>query len=73
LEELTMSANPNTLFNPAFRTVLRSNRTEPNANGYFVQNASGATVAGPFVTAQEAWREEDRLREEAKAQTEASS
>ena len=57
-----MTTSPNDLFNPAFRTVLRSNRTGPNANGYFVQNANGATVAGPFVTAQEAWREEDRLR-----------
>ncbi len=57
----------NDLFNPAFRTVLREGREAPNANGYFIQNPHGATVAGPFETAQEAWREEDRLRAAAKA------
>jgi len=46
----------------AFRTVLRAGREAPNANGYFVQNGHGATVAGPFATPREAWAEEDRLR-----------
>lgn len=61
------AANVNDLFRPAFRTTLRPNRNAPNETGYFVQNAHGATVAGPFATAQEAWREEDRRRAEAKA------
>lgn len=39
---------------------IRATETE-NATGYFVQNAHGATVAGPFATIQEAWREQDRL------------
>lgn len=46
----------------AFRTIERRGREAPNANGYFVQNGHGATVAGPFATPHEAWREEDRLR-----------
>lgn len=62
-----MTSNPSHLFRPAFRTTLRANRAEPNANGYFVQNPHGATVAGPFETAQETWSEEDRLRAAAKA------
>jgi hypothetical protein len=60
------TSTPNSLFHPAFRTILRAGREAPNANGYFVQNSHGATVAGPFATCWEAWREEDRMREEAK-------
>lgn len=34
-----------------------------NASGFFVQK-DGATVAGPFVTKQEAWAEEERLKKD---------
>ena len=44
----------------AFTTIQRTGREAPNANGYFVQNSHGATVAGPFVSRFEAWAEEDR-------------
>jgi hypothetical protein len=53
---------PNDLFSTAFRTILRSGRSEPNANGYFVQNPNGATVAGPFGSVHDAWREEEYQR-----------
>lgn len=40
--------------------TLRLGRGAPNANGHFVQNEHGATVAGPFETHAEAWTEIDR-------------
>lgn len=45
------------------RTIDRTNpdHNPENARGYFVQNAHGATVAGPFETKLEAWAEEDKL------------
>ena len=43
-----------------FSTIQRTDREAPNANGYFVQNGTRATVAGPFATIQDAWKEEDR-------------
>lgn len=46
-----------------FTTIQRTGREAPNANGFFVQNAHGATVAGPFATQAQAWTEEDRLRD----------
>lgn len=49
------------------RTIYRQGREEPNANGFFVQNRHGATVAGPYPTAQEAWAEEDRREPEERA------
>jgi hypothetical protein len=54
--------SPNDLFSTVFRTVLRSGRSEPNANGYFVQNPNGATIVGPFESVQDAWREEEYQR-----------
>ncbi len=49
------------------QTIERVGREPPNANGFFVQNRHGATVAGPFATMQEAWIEEDRREPEERA------
>ena len=43
-----------------FSTIRRADRAAPNADGYFVKKWGGGTVAGPFTTIQEAWKEEDR-------------
>lgn len=43
-----------------------------NAQGYFVQNSTGVTVAGPFATYPEAWAEEDRLNAQAEAEAQRS-
>ena len=43
------------------KCILRTDREEPNATGYFVQNELGATVAGPFDTMGQAWNEQDKL------------
>jgi hypothetical protein len=45
----------------AHRTILRENREGASANGYFVQNEHGATVAGPFENKFQAWAEQARL------------
>lgn len=42
------------------RVVERTNREDPNQNGFFVQNSNGASVAGPFSTKIEAWSDMDR-------------
>lgn len=43
------------------KVISRHGREEPNANGLFVQNAHGATIAGPFADRFAAWAEVDRL------------
>ena len=45
----------------------RRDRETPNANGFFVQNRHGATVAGPFDTMLAAWCECDRCESEERA------
>ena len=47
--------------------IERIDREAPNANGIFVQNRHGATVAGPFDTMSAAWRECDRREPEERA------
>lgn len=51
--------------------IERHDRETPNANGYFVQNRHGATVAGPFASRIDAWREADRREPEERAKHEA--
>jgi hypothetical protein len=43
-----------------YTVIKRTGREAPNANGFFVQTAHGATVAGPFADRFEAWAECDR-------------
>lgn len=47
--------------NGPYKAIGRTGLAAPNANGYFVQNAIGATVAGPFPDRFATWREVDRL------------
>lgn len=52
-----------------FKTIVRTGREEPNANGHFVQTIHGATVAGPYASRFDAWAEEDRREREAMLST----